>query len=90
MKRSIPIFIFLSAIFFGCGSSTNTSSNTQNPHAVAHQKMHNELVQEELNKSLKDVTTPVAESSIKTVYSDHPKAAYYKDKWDNETSLHGH
>ena len=87
MKRSIVI-ILLSAIFIGCGSSSNTSSNVQNPHAVPHQQMHNELIQEEINKSLKDVTTPVEESSIKTVYSDHPKAAYSNDKWNKGISFY--
>lgn len=88
MKRSILVFIFLSAIFFGCGSSSNTSSNTQNPHVAPHQEVHDQLIKEETKNDQKEIEIPVSASDIEKANSDHPKATFFSEKWKNGISFY--
>lgn len=51
--KPISLFtIILAFVFFSCGSSSSSSSQVQDPHSKAHQQMHNELFQEEIQKAL--------------------------------------
>ena len=60
MKLLIPFVILLSLLIFSCGSSNSTASSYQNPHAQAHQQMHNELIieetQNEISKRIESLT----------------------------------
>jgi len=82
MKSSIFVLTLVLSLLLGCGS---TSSNTtaQNPHAQAHQNVHNEYIQEEIQKTSKNDTTPAVNESLKRIESDHPKAAFLNEKWKN-------
>lgn len=83
MKRSILFLILLASLFSGCGSSSSTNTNIQNPHAGPHQDMHNELIAEEVKKSEQEIEIPVSQTDIQRAKSDHPKADFYNEKWKN-------
>ena len=84
MKSSFLVPFFFALICFSCGSSSSSNSGKviQDPHAKAHQQMHNELIQEEIQSELPDM--PVADPVKKNVNifeTDDPKAPLYRQKW---------
>ena len=82
MKSSIFALTLVISLLLGCGS-TNNSTSVQNPHAQAHQNVHNEFIQEEIQKSVDRDTIPSVKENFKKMESDHPKAPFLKEKWKN-------
>ena len=66
MKLSIFALTLAISLFLGCGS-TNNSSSVQNPHAQAHQNVHNDYVQEEIQKAVNPDTIPVVNNNFKKI-----------------------
>ena len=82
MKLSILALILVLLILVGCGS-TNSSTSAENPHAQAHQNVHNDYIQAEIQKAINPDTAPVVNDNFKIIESDDPKAAFLNDKWKN-------
>jgi heat shock protein HslJ/uncharacterized membrane protein len=82
MKSSIFALTLVLSLLLGCGS-TNSSTGVQNPHAQEHQNVHNDYIQEEIQKTLEDNTVPAVNERLKKIESDHPKAAFLNEKWKN-------
>jgi len=82
MKSSIFALTLILSILLGCGS-TNSSTAVQNPHAQAHQNVHNEYIQEEIQKTVEENNIPAVNENYKKIESDHPKAAFLNEKWKN-------
>ena len=84
MKLSIFALTLVLSLLVGCGS-TNSSTSVQNPHTQAHQNVHNDYEQEEIQKAVNPDTIPVVNNNFKKIESDDPKAAFLNDKWKNGT-----
>ncbi len=82
MKSSIFALTLVLSLLLGCGS-TNSSTSVQNPHAQAHQNVHNEYIQEEIQKAVDRDTIPSVNENFKKIESDHPKAPFLNEKWKN-------
>jgi len=84
MKSCFSLTFFFALICFSCGSSSDSSSGKviQDPHAKAHQQMHNEFIQEEIQSEFPDISVanPVKKNST-DFETDHPKASLYRQKW---------
>ena len=80
MKSSIFSLTLVLSLLLGCGS-TNSSTSVQDPHAQAHMNVHNEYIQEEIQKAVGSDTVPAATKNLKKNESDHPKAAFLNEKW---------
>ena len=84
MKLSIFALTFVLSLLVACGS-TNSSTSVQNPHAQAHQNVHNEYIQEEIQKTVEANPAPTINENYKKIESDHPKAAFLNEKWKKGT-----
>lgn len=82
MKSSIFALTLILSLLSACGS-TNKSTAVQNPHAQAHQNVHDQYVQEEIQKSAEKNTIPAVNENLNKTASDHPKAAFLNEKWQN-------
>ncbi len=82
MKSSIFALTLILSMLLGCGS-TNSSTTVQNPHAEVHQNVHNEYIQEEIQKTGEENNTPAVNENYKKIESDHPKATFLNEKWKN-------
>jgi len=82
MKSSIFALTLILSLLLGCGS-TNSSTSVQNPHAQAHQNLHNEYIQEEIQKTVEENNIPAVNENYKKIESDHPKASFLNEKWKN-------
>lgn len=82
MKSSIFALTLTLSMLVGCGSN-NSSTSVQNPHAQAHQNVHNEYIQQEIQKAANPDTGPAVNSNLKKIESDDPKAVFLNEKWKN-------
>jgi len=82
MKSSIFALTLVLSLLIGCGS-TNNSTSVQNPHTQAHQNVHNDYIQEEIQKAANPDTIPVVNNNFKKIESDDPKATFLNEKWKN-------
>lgn len=84
MKSCFSFTFLFALICFSCGSSSNSNSGKviQDPHANAHQQMHNKFIQEEIKPEFSDMSdTNSVKKSIPVFETDDPKAALYRQKW---------
>ena len=82
MKSSIFALTLVLSLLAGCGS-TNSGTSVQNPHTQVHQNVHNDYIQEEIQKALKPDTIPVVKNNFKKIESDDPKVIFLNEKWKN-------
>lgn len=80
MKTLFMILPFFIGLTLSCGSATVITVD-QNPHARAHQDMHEAYKKESLEKTEQQMDTLGRETYAKIIESDHPKAKYFNGKW---------
>src|SRR5210317_2440787 len=80
MKALFIILSFFIGLTLSCGSST-TITVDQNPHAKAHQEMHDAYTEEISKEKEHHIDSPAVEPHVKIIASDHPKAKYVDGKW---------
>lgn len=80
MKALFIILSFFIGLTLSCGSST-TIIVDQNPHAKAHQEMHEAYAEEISEEKEHHIDSPAVEPQVRIIPSDHPKAKYLDGKW---------